>query len=54
MPSLLVWLIGLNRAVFAVRGMEFSWRNIILIGGGLFLIGKVTLEIHGEVEAPRS
>jgi len=29
----------------------FSWRDIILIGGGLFLIGKATHEIHGEVEA---
>jgi predicted tellurium resistance membrane protein TerC len=48
--SLLVWLIGLTEAVFAVRGMEFSWRDIILIGGGLFLIGKATHEIHGEVE----
>jgi predicted tellurium resistance membrane protein TerC len=31
--------------------MAFSWRDIILIGGGLFLIGKATHEIHTEVEA---
>ena len=31
--------------------MAFSWRDIILIGGGLFLIAKATHEIHGEVEA---
>jgi predicted tellurium resistance membrane protein TerC len=49
--SLLVWLIGLTQAVFAFRGSEFSWRDIILIGGGLFLIGKATHEIHSEVEA---
>jgi predicted tellurium resistance membrane protein TerC len=49
--SLLVWLIGLTEAVFAVRGVDFSWRDIILIGGGLFLIAKATHEIHGEVEA---
>ena len=48
--SLLVWLIGLTQAVLTVRGLAFSWRDIILIGGGLFLIGKATHEIHGEVE----
>jgi predicted tellurium resistance membrane protein TerC len=31
--------------------MEISWRDIILIGGGLFLIAKATHEIHREVEA---
>ncbi|MEH6950598.1 TerC family protein [Nitrobacter sp. NHB1] len=49
--SILVWLIGLTAPVFAVKGFEFSWRDIILIGGGLFLIAKATHEIHGEVEA---
>jgi predicted tellurium resistance membrane protein TerC len=48
--SLLVWLIGLTQAVLTVRGTAFSWRDIILIGGGLFLIGKATHEIHAEVE----
>jgi predicted tellurium resistance membrane protein TerC len=49
--SLLVWLIGLTQPVFTVHGFEFSWRDIILIVGGLFLIAKATHEIHGEVEA---
>jgi predicted tellurium resistance membrane protein TerC len=49
--SLLVWLIGLTQAVFTMRDFAFSWRDIILIGGGLFLIGKATHEIHNEVEA---
>jgi predicted tellurium resistance membrane protein TerC len=49
--SLLVWLIGLTQAVLTVKGMAFSWRDIILIGGGLFLIAKATHEIHAEVEA---
>ena len=49
--SLLVWLIGLTQPVLTVKDLEFSWRDIILIGGGLFLIGKATHEIHGEVEA---
>jgi predicted tellurium resistance membrane protein TerC len=49
--SLLVWLIGLTQPVLTANGLAFSWRDIILIGGGLFLIGKATHEIHGEVEA---
>jgi predicted tellurium resistance membrane protein TerC len=49
--SLLVWLIGLTRAVITVQDLAFSWRDIILIGGGLFLIAKATSEIHHEVEA---
>jgi predicted tellurium resistance membrane protein TerC len=49
--SLLVWLIGLTTPVLTVKGMGLSWRDIILIGGGLFLIGKATHEIHAEVEA---
>ncbi len=49
--SLLVWLIGLTRPILSVGGMDFSWRDIILIGGGLFLIAKATHEIHAEVEA---
>src|SRR4051812_34012006 len=49
--SLLVWLIGLTEPVIVVTSIAFSWRDIILIGGGLFLIAKATHEIHGEVEA---
>jgi predicted tellurium resistance membrane protein TerC len=49
--SLLVWLIGLTEAIFTLQGVALSWRDIILIGGGLFLIAKATHEIHGEVEA---
>lgn len=49
--SALVWLIGLTAPVFAFAGNEFSWRDIILIGGGLFLLVKATHEIHSEVEA---
>jgi predicted tellurium resistance membrane protein TerC len=52
--SLLVWLIGLTEDVLSVKGFSFSWRDIILIGGGLFLIAKATHEIHAEVEAQES
>jgi predicted tellurium resistance membrane protein TerC len=48
--SLLVWLIGLTEPVVTLRGLSISWRDIILIGGGLFLIAKATHEIHAEVE----
>ena len=36
--SVLVWLIGLTQPLLTLKGYEFSWRDIILIGGGLFLI----------------
>ena len=49
--SVLVWLIGLTQPLLTLKGYEFSWRDIILIGGGLFLIAKATHEIHSEVEA---
>ena len=52
--SVLVWLIGLTQPVITVRDLAFSWRDIILIGGGLFLIAKATHEIHAEVEARES
>ncbi len=49
--SPLVWLIGLTEPVLTVADIDLSWRDIILIGGGLFLIAKATHEIHAEVEA---
>src|SRR5712691_1709166 len=47
----LTWLMGLTAPLFTIFDMGISWRDIILIGGGLFLIAKATLEIHAEVEA---
>jgi predicted tellurium resistance membrane protein TerC len=46
----LTWLMKLTYPLFTVFGTGISWRDIILIGGGLFLIAKATHEIHGEVE----
>src|SRR3954469_5451290 len=46
----LTWLMRLTYPVAAVLGREFSWHDIILIAGGLFLIAKATHEIHAEVE----
>lgn len=47
----LTWIMGLTAPVLTIMGNELSWRDIILIGGGLFLIAKATHEIHAEVEA---
>jgi predicted tellurium resistance membrane protein TerC len=47
----LTWLMRLTYPVFGLLGRGFSWHDIILIAGGLFLIAKATHEIHAEVEA---
>lgn len=46
----LTWIIGLVEPVFAAFGQEISWRDIVLLIGGLFLIGKGTMEIHHTME----
>lgn len=46
----IAWIIGLTAPLFSVFGNTFSWRDLILIGGGLFLIGKATHEIHQKLE----
>lgn len=48
--SALTWLIGLTKPVFEAFGQEVSWRDIILLLGGLFLLWKGTTEIHSETE----
>src|SRR5215831_2634179 len=47
----LAFLAGLREPVFIIFDNDYSWRDLILIGGGLFLIAKATREIHGEIEA---
>jgi predicted tellurium resistance membrane protein TerC len=46
----LAWIVGLVEPVFTVAGKAFSWRDLILVGGGLFLLYKATVEIHEMVE----
>ena len=46
----IAWIIGLTAPLFTVWDHAFSWRDLILIGGGLFLIGKATHEIHQKLE----
>ena len=58
------WIVGLTAPVFTFNGNEFSWRDLILIGGGIFLLWKATTEIgeslegepahHVEANAPRA
>ncbi len=46
----LVWITKLETTLFSLFAHDYSWRDIILIAGGLFLLGKGTLEIHHAVE----
>ena len=57
----ITWIMRLESPLFAVLGNEFSGRDLILIAGGLFLMGKATYEIHhkievaqGEVKVPKT
>lgn len=44
------WVVGLTAPLFGLLGHEISGRDLILIGGGLFLLTKATLEIHQKLE----
>jgi len=46
------WLMRLTAPLFTVLGHPFSGRDLILLLGGLFLIGKATHEIHSKLEGP--
>ena len=46
----LSWVIGLTAPLFTVLGQEISGRDVILVLGGLFLLGKATYEIHENLE----
>ncbi len=44
------WLVSLTAPLFNVLGRDFSGRDLILAGGGLFLLAKATFEIHDKLE----
>jgi predicted tellurium resistance membrane protein TerC len=46
----ITWIMGLTGSLFAAMGRAFTGRDVILIIGGLFLIGKATYEIHSKLE----
>lgn len=45
----LVFIVGLTKPVLTLFGHDFSWRDLILMAGGLFLVWKATSEIHHSV-----
>ncbi len=45
------WIAGLVQPLFTIFGLGFSGRDLILLGGGIFLLIKSTLEIHERIEA---
>jgi predicted tellurium resistance membrane protein TerC len=47
---LIVWIMRLQATLFTVLDNDFSGRDLILLGGGLFLLAKATLEIHDSLE----
>lgn len=46
----LSWIMSLTQPCFTILELEISGRDLILLGGGLFLIGKSTVEIHHKLE----
>jgi predicted tellurium resistance membrane protein TerC len=46
----LTWIIGLTQPIFSIGGFDVSWRDLVLIGGGAFLIVKGTMETHHMLE----
>lgn len=48
--SLAFWMAHLEKPFFSIMDYEISWRDILLVAGGLFLIAKGTLEIHNKIE----
>jgi predicted tellurium resistance membrane protein TerC len=46
----LTWIIGLTDPVLTILGFDLSWRDIVLMGGGLFLLVKGTMETHHMLE----
>lgn len=48
------WMMTLNSSLFELRGHAFSGRDLILLGGGLFLLFKGTVELHERLEGRQS
>jgi predicted tellurium resistance membrane protein TerC len=50
----IVWFIHMTTPIFTLWGFEFSWRDLVLLAGGLFLLVKGTREIHQNIEGEDS
>jgi len=48
--SFITYLVGMDKSIFTVFDIGFSWRDLILIAGGLFLVYKSTSEIYEKME----
>lgn len=48
----ITWITKLTHVLFTIQGHSFSWRDLVLIAGGLFLLAKGTSEIHMSVVSP--
>jgi predicted tellurium resistance membrane protein TerC len=46
----LTWIMGLTHPLFSLAAWEISGRDVVLVGGGLFLLVKATMEIHTAME----
>lgn len=46
----IAYIIHLTTPLFSIQGYDFSWRDLILIAGGLFLLVKGTREMHHDIE----
>ena len=46
----IAWIVSLTQPVLTLFGNELSWRDLILIGGGIFLIVKSVNEMHNKLE----
>jgi len=46
----IAWIVQLTEPIFELFGRAFSWRDVILIAGGLFLVWKATKEIHHTID----
>ena len=50
----MTWIITLSRPIIEVAGFSLSWRDIILLVGGIFLVYKAVTEIHHAIEEPHA
>lgn len=50
----ITWVMSLTTTIFMIGKNSFSWRDLILGIGGLFLVAKSTIEIHEKLEGPKS
>lgn len=48
----ITWVMGLTKTLFTLFDIDFTGKDLVLLGGGLFLVAKATHEIHNKLEGP--